>query len=59
MTCEWCGEEYTKDRLYLTKCGLYLCCLCREDHDRQGCADCAWEAGFEAADHDWDKERDA
>lgn len=57
MTCDWCREEH--DRLYLTKCGLYLCPLCREDHDRQGCAECTWEAGFEAADYDWDKLRDA
>ena len=56
MTCEWCREE--QDRLYLTKCGLYLCCLCYEDHNRQPCPECAWEKGFEAADCDWDKERD-
>lgn len=59
MTCEGCGEVHGEAELHLTKCGLYLCCLCYEDHRRQGCADCAREAGFEAADYDWDKERGA
>ena len=58
MTCEWCGEVYGEAELYLTKCGLNLCPLCRDDHDRQPCPECTQEAGYEAADYDWDKARD-
>ena len=58
MTCEACGEEYSEEAMFLTKCGLDLCSLCYWDHRRQGCYDCAREAGFEAADYDWDKARD-
>ena len=56
MTCEWCGEVHSE--VHLTKCGQHLCSLCYEDHARTPCADCAWEAGFQAADYDRDKARD-
>ena len=56
-TCDWCGEDYDEDELYLTRCGLSLCGLCYEDHNRQGCDFCAYEEGFEAADYYWDRSR--
>ena len=57
MKCDWCEEEY--EEMPRTKCGLPLCPLCRDDHGRQPCPECTQEAGFEAADYDWNKERDA
>lgn len=56
--CDWCREWYDAEAVYATRCGLLLCPLCRDAHAREGCDDCTQEAGFEAADYDWDKARD-
>lgn len=56
MKCDDCTEEY--EEMPRTKCGLILCPLCWDDHKRHGCDECAWEAGFEAADYDRDKRRE-